>query len=352
MTTLLPAPDALGHAGDLSFSRTVDRSLLHRSALSEVFLTDARRVDERRYVAAAQLPPAHPYYTSYSLRPRLLDPLLLLECCRQAETLGAHEYFGVGMGSRFVLREWSMRLSESSAISVPRGPAELIMLVTTRDAREHRRQLRGLRYEIDMYTRGTWLGQVRMSVSYLPPDSYDFLRSRRRGSRPPTTDEYQPVAGGHPAEPYLVGRTNPVDVVLLDPVIGPLSASATLRVPVDNSSMFDHALDHVPGMILMEAARQICLLAGNEYYGSSTTRTAMVAVTASFTAYAELDKPIMVAVDRTPVAEPAGMSVQDAFPGAQWMSVAFWQEEAPVSTATPAMATIVESGRGIPGERA
>lgn len=81
-------------AGTLNFTRTVDRSLIHRWALSEVFLTDARSVDESEYLAAAQLPPWHAYYSERFSRLGAPDPLLLLECARQAETYGGHAFVG------------------------------------------------------------------------------------------------------------------------------------------------------------------------------------------------------------------------------------------------------------------
>jgi hypothetical protein len=347
MTILLHEPEILSHFDKLSFSRTVDRSLLHRAALSEVFLTDAQRIDVHRYVAAAQLPPAHPYYTHHALHDRVPDPLLLLECARQAETFGAHEFFGVGIGAKFVLRRWSMRLPGLLTVTAPRGPAELTMLVTTHHARAYRGTLRSLSYEIDLSIGGHGLGRVQIDVSYLPPDTYDFMRLQRRGSRPPSTSDYRPVQGQRRVAPHLVGRTNPVDVLLLDPVIGPQRICATLRVPIDNFSMFDHEQDHVPGMVLTEAARQICLLAGNEYHGRSSASTTMLSVDALFTSYAELDKTTTVMVEQTPVEESVDASITASAPPARPMPVVFEQDGVPISRATLVMGELL-AGTDIP----
>nr|MDT0665959.1 hypothetical protein [Micromonospora sp. DSM 115978] len=46
----------------LTYQRTVDRSLVHRRALTEVFLTDTRALAADRYVTGAQLPALHAYY--------------------------------------------------------------------------------------------------------------------------------------------------------------------------------------------------------------------------------------------------------------------------------------------------
>ena len=74
-----------GACPELGFEHTVARSLVHRRNLSELFLTDGVRLDSAHFAAAAQLPMIHYYYTDHLTDDRV-DPLLLLECCRQAET--------------------------------------------------------------------------------------------------------------------------------------------------------------------------------------------------------------------------------------------------------------------------
>ncbi len=64
-------------AVNLEFMHTVDRSLLHHWALSEIFLTDGRKVGDDEYLAAAQLPPSHAYYTEHTSRLGAPAPMLL-----------------------------------------------------------------------------------------------------------------------------------------------------------------------------------------------------------------------------------------------------------------------------------
>ncbi|MEU8581342.1 ScbA/BarX family gamma-butyrolactone biosynthesis protein [Streptomyces abikoensis] len=285
----------------LEFTRTVDRSLLHRWALSEVFLTDARRVNESTYLAAAQLPPSHIYYTEGCSRLGVPDPLLLLECCRQAETYGGHAFFGVPRDSKFLLRSWSMSLPGLLTAPVTDRPGELAMRVRTTNRRGAAGDVRRLTYEVEMELSRHRLGTVRIDVGYIPGEVYAMVRERGRG-RPLTPFADVPRTGSRLA-PSLVGRTDPANVVLGDVRTGPDGASASLRVPVDNRSMFDHAQDHVPGMVLMEAARQLCLFTASELHGASTPRTTVAGFDFSFTRYAELDSPTTVHVRKS---EPYG----------------------------------------------
>ena len=59
---------------DLSTAQSVDRRLVHRSALAEVFLTDYRYTGASSFLALAQLPPAHSYFSRmpmYGVRGRM-----------------------------------------------------------------------------------------------------------------------------------------------------------------------------------------------------------------------------------------------------------------------------------------
>jgi hypothetical protein len=290
---------------ELEFERTVIRKLVHRRALSEVFLTDSRRVDETRFVAGAQLPPSHAYYTDH--RVPGVDPLLLLECCRQAETHAVHVHYGTPLDTKFVLRDWSLRMLDED---LPGGPAEVVIATTTQDAQWRGEALRELSYRMRVEVAGRHVAEVAMRVQYLPDTAYRMLRARQRDGDPPSSDEYRhgPTTD---VQPWRVARSLPDNVVLLDPDTGPHGVRALLRIAGGHPSLFDHAQDHVPGMVLMEAGRQAALLVVGESWR-------MTGLEATFAAYAELDSPITVvgqqlADDRVRVTvEQAGKTITEA----------------------------------------
>jgi hypothetical protein len=317
----MSAPD-LSSVPELRFDATVDLALLHRSNAGEAFLTDAVRTGPYAFVAAARLPAAHPHYGGHTGPSRHRDPLLLLECARQAETYAAHTLYGVEPDARFVLRNWSVDCTAAAAA----GPPELVITAVTRNARTVGDRLRGLDYELDLWSAGVRLGGVRMEVGYLSGTAYTVLRTRRHGGPPPSSDDLPPTPGD-PVAPQRVGRLRATDTVLLDVTTGAGVVTARLRVPTENPSLFDHAQDHVPAMVLMEAARQLAALATHEWTGVAPARTELVAVDASFAAYAELAEPVEL------TATPHGRSV----------AVAFHQAGAEVAQARITMA---ERGRG------
>ncbi|MBV9823906.1 MAG: gamma-butyrolactone biosynthesis protein [Actinobacteria bacterium] len=292
----------------LSWSGTVDLALLHRRNPDEAFLTDAAATGPDAFAAAALLPPDHPHYGGHTGPSRHRDPMLLLECARQAETYAAHALYGVEPDAHFVLRSWAAEFSQPlpGDSVLPESSTELLLTARTGNARLLRNRLHGLDYDLRLTAGGESAGRVRMAVGYLGHRAYTVLRARAHPDGLPSSDRLVP-AGGTPVAPARVGRLRATDVLLLDLTAGAGSIHARLRVPVENPSLFDHAQDHIPAMVLIEAARQLATLATAAWDGPAPEAGWMAAMTASFSAYAELAEPIALA------ATPAGPEIDISF---------------------------------------
>jgi hypothetical protein len=285
----------------LSFAGTVELSRIHRRNPGEAFLTDVEPRGPYDFVAAARIPRDHPHYGAHTGPSRFRDPLLLLECARQAETYAAHDLFGVEPDAHFALRDWSAEFTSGA----PDGD-ELLLSGTTFNPKLVYDRIRGLDYELHLAVQGIPAGRVRMRVSYLSDAAYAVVRTRQHPGPRPSSDTVV-LVGGCPVAPARVGRIRATDTVLDDVAVGPRAVTARLRVPVENPSLFDHAQDHVPAMVLMEAARQLAALATTGWGGPPPDRTIVSALSASFAAYAELTEPVEL------VAVPSGDYVESAF---------------------------------------
>ncbi|MEU0531441.1 ScbA/BarX family gamma-butyrolactone biosynthesis protein [Amycolatopsis tolypomycina] len=277
----------------LAFDRTVARGEVHREALSEVFLTDSVRVDESRFVAAARLPASHAYYGDHT-GGTPIDPLLLLECCRQAETHAVHAHFGAPRDTKFVLQSWSLTMHPLPA-NVHIGPAEVVISAHTDEAVWRAGELRAMRYCMQVYVAGRHAADVVMRVQYCPDELYRLMRGRCHDGRVPSSDDFRFTTTE--VAPGLVGRDRPENVVLTDARVGADRVSARLRIDGGHPSLFDHAQDHVPGMVLMEAGRQLAVLAASTAHGTPADAVEVTGLNAAFGAYAELDTPITVSTD-------------------------------------------------------
>ncbi|GAA2184049.1 ScbA/BarX family gamma-butyrolactone biosynthesis protein [Micromonospora lupini] len=270
----------------LEFDRTVHRALVHRRALAEVFLTDAVRVADDRFLAAAQLPRAHWCYTDHTAAPAQVDPMLLLECCRQASTLLVHRFLDLPFGTAFLVKSWRTRITDPDALVSGPTPGELRLDIRTAGARSRDGQLRSLTLDIGLQVDGAAVGESHIQAGYLPAEDYAALRTLRRRSPAPMSDELAPRTGAQPVQPALVGRRDPRNVVLAEAHVAGPTATARVDVPLDHASLFDHPLDHVPGMALLEAARQMAVLLTGE--------PRVTGLDAAFVQFAELDSPLTV----------------------------------------------------------
>ncbi|MEE4542484.1 AfsA-related hotdog domain-containing protein [Streptomyces sp. V4-01] len=344
----MPLAGHVPAADTLSFAATVDPALLHRRNPAEVFLTDLSAAGPRRaedggveggedgaedgddagggFAAAALLPAGHPHYGSLAgPAGDRVDPMLLLECCRQAETYAAHALHGVAEGVGFIFRGLSVETfpdpERAAGHAAPDaatrdGAAEprdrLVMACRTREPGVRRGAVSSLDYDFDLWTGRRRTARIVLRVGYAEARTYAALRSRRRGGPPPTSDAPVTAPAGVPVEPVRAGRLRATDCLLLDLAAGPAEVTAGLRVPVENPSYFDHPHDHVPGMVLVEAARQLAVAAAGHWDGAPGGPAAMTAVEAEFSQYAELDRPTALSATALdgPGAGPRGRHVE------------------------------------------
>ncbi len=303
--------DAGRTAPGLSFARTVDRTMVHRSAVSEVFITDIRRTGQTSAVAAAQLPLTHGYYNDHVQQPLLFDPLLLLECCRQAAICAAH-VGEIPFQTAMLVHSFSLRLQNLGSLAVGKDPGELEIDSVFFPAVSKAGAIRGASITQTLFAAGTTAGQHDMTVSTLTQRRHDALRRLQRGTPAPSTADRDGGAPPGQAEPSDVGRVHPLNVLLSRIRVTGGLARAEVTPRLGNRALFDHDYDHLPAMTLLEAARQIALVAAGAATGAAAGRTHVSAVEAEFRRFAELDEPLTVSAG-SPVACGQAVTVSVAF---------------------------------------
>ncbi len=297
MTLAEQAPaQAAPAAAELAYQRPVDRVLVHRRAVMEVFVTDAARHGDDAFAVAVQAPRAHDYYNDHTHRPSLLDPLFLLEAARQAVTVVAHRWLDVTYDTSFLISDWTTEFTDLAALRT-RGdaPDEFVVEVTARDLKRRGTRLLAATLDCVFLVGGRRAGTSTVVAGYLSRDGYGAHRAKTRGSVPPLSSDRPAGRTGTPVDPALVGRERTANVVLTDVTRHPddtTALRAVLDVPVRHAAMYDHPLDHVPAMALMEAARQAAVLASG---GPAELRYAR-AFGAVFRRFVELDSPVTVSV--------------------------------------------------------
>jgi 2-oxo-3-(phosphooxy)propyl 3-oxoalkanoate synthase len=285
----------------LSFGRTIERSLVHRASVAEVFVTDIQPAGDARFVAAAQLPLSHGYYSDHTRKPAVFDPLLLLEAGRQAGIAGAH-LLGLPKGAMMMVAGFTIALT--GALPAGDRPGELRI-----DNRFDASRMRGGRVRTGSVTQDLYLGEEHigvhtMEVNVVTPSEHNALRGVMRGTPAPFTSQLEDLPARRPP-PHVVGRTNPLNVVIADVFRDGQGARALVAPLFGNRSLFDHDYDHLPATTLAEAARQLAVvLAGPD--------AVPYEVSGRFMRFAELDAPCVAQAARSGPAVHVEFSQDDS----------------------------------------
>ncbi|WP_405868234.1 MULTISPECIES: ScbA/BarX family gamma-butyrolactone biosynthesis protein [unclassified Streptomyces] len=260
-----------------TLTATVPRQLVHRASVAETFLTGWARTGANRFRLFAQWPRAHQLHVSPDRS--AYEPLLVAETVRQCGALLAHAEYEAPLDHFFVLKELRFT-THPEHLAVGAAPAEPVLDVRIFDVRRRAGRPTALRYDTDVRLGGERVATAHISVSWTSESVY----RRLRGGRTAATVSPLPIPPALPTT--TVGRALSTDVVLAPP---DRPGRWQLRVDTAHPVFFDHPLDHVPGMLLLEAARQV-----------TRTRTAEPGSSASFHAtfhqYAELDRPTWIEV--------------------------------------------------------
>ncbi len=300
------------------FDATVPRQFAHKRAVEEIFLTDILVRESRGQVlACAQLPRSHALYNE--IENGFHDLLLILEIGRQGMTIYGHAWLDVPEGTAFVMSGLQAEVIDLDALRQGDAPAELVIDVPFGGERiDGRGRVRG--YNL----RGVGAIDGRPAIDFcgdallIPEALYERVRSVRVEGEP----EIPPAP--LPVEPARVGRRSSRNVVVGDAAYSEGELRCALLADPSHPSFFDHPLDHVPGMLMLETARQAALLHVGEL-GWPPAETVLDACEARFTQYAALSPPAtcrVLARERPPATESAPDA--DATP-AEYLRVHFAQ---------------------------
>ncbi|PBC39205.1 A-factor biosynthesis protein [Rhodococcus sp. ACS1] len=266
----------------LSFERTIARRYVHRQAVAEVFLTDCVELSQPdQFAIAAQWPRLHGFYRA---RGGIYDPMLLTETLRQAAIYLAHVRYKVPLSGRFVMQDIHVR-TQLDALEVGPSPADVTAVATLSDLAYRGQVLSSFRIELQLWLAGREIGSASGVTSALPPSAYTRARWGSAGPRTPG-----PARCGTAITPALVSHVEDQHVVL-----GRQTARDEweVRVDVTHPVLFDHPLDHLPGMLLLEVLRQGTFAT----FATFEVRDAhLESIDAVFHRFAELDRRTTVRI--------------------------------------------------------
>ncbi|MFE9256582.1 ScbA/BarX family gamma-butyrolactone biosynthesis protein [Streptomyces sp. NPDC006879] len=284
-TVLAPTPGTTTELPHLT--TTVPREYVHKAALAEVLLTGWRRTASDSFTITAQWPRAHSFFAPIG---RLHDPLLLAETVRQTFPLLSHVAYDVPFGHHLIWDFYRYTLTPD-ALATGERPAEITLHLDC-EATFRGNRFAGLSMQVLAVRDGVQLGRAEARFSSHTPTIY----RRWRGAHADLERTLAAVVPlPLPVPAHRVGRDRSADVTL----------SATedpgrwqLRVDTSHPVLFDHPCDHIPGALLLEAARQAA------HALPFPTMAVPTSMDVSFSRFAELDMPCWITAEHLPETRP------------------------------------------------
>ncbi|ONK09789.1 ScbA/BarX family gamma-butyrolactone biosynthesis protein [Streptomyces sp. MP131-18] len=271
------------------------REYVHLVHEDTVFITGWKRLKTHKFLLTAVWP------GSAGIRP--YDPRVLSQLIRQSGLAIAHAEYDVPLAYQTLLHSLDYDVAEGLSLPDDR-PTPLEIEVVVAEAGRKGRTARSLTMEVRLRAHGATVVTSRSEFGWVSPAVY----RRLRGGRSTAAWGAWPLPAA--LAPESVGRAALADVVL-SPGLRPHHWQ--LRNDVANTLLFDHPVDHVPGLVLVEAALQ----AAQTRLPGFAVRT----VRSSYQRFAELDEPCWIEV------RPAGPPGPD---GADTLLVGGTQDGRPV----------------------
>lgn len=263
---------------DVTAGIPVTGEYVHKVDVSEVLLTEARATGADTYRISADWPRSHGFYTS---RHGLHDPLLLAETVRQTVPLLSHAGYGAPFGHRQSWSSLNYALTPA-ALAVGEGDTEVELRIACQDVVRRSGRLASMNLQIEVLRDGIRVGTARTRFANHAPALYERLRGPYADLARATSRALPPAP---PVEPARVGREHPADVVL---AASDVPGRSRLRVDLSHPVLFDHPVDHAPGMLLLEAARQAAQAVAHP------RPVVAVGMDTLFARYCELDVPCWI----------------------------------------------------------
>jgi hypothetical protein len=283
-------------AADLRTDRPLPGQVVHKAALEQVFVTDwMHGPGEDWCTIAARLPLAHARFSDTAAP--FHDVVLVAETARQAGLVVASEILDIARDRHFLLREVKVELDPIERSRKGRDTCDVLFSQDPSSKLRMRpgRAMAGAFLRTRLAIGGHDAGVSEVSGAIVPPDFYAGLRGRNR----------EAVSGRGLPDPVpradwetRTGRRNPANGVLtrIRPAAGERAYEASLIVEPDDPTFFDHPLDHVPGLLLLEGVRQVAVAGACEELGIDHSRLVVAGFEMRFSRIAEFHPDIVCAV--------------------------------------------------------
>ncbi|MET9558475.1 ScbA/BarX family gamma-butyrolactone biosynthesis protein [Streptomyces sp. NPDC006645] len=236
----------------------------HLSHADSILIKDARRNGADRFTLTVQWPSVG--------GPGRYDTRILAQTLRQTALFTAHAEYGVPTSHQTLLNRLDFDVIPTA---LDGGPQILDVDITV--TKGHSRQPNALRINFRIHRDGVTVATAESDFSSISPGAYRRIRGGH------ATFDWASWAVPLPVPHEAVGRADAIEVSLSP---GNRPGRWRLRNEPAHTLLFDHPVDHVPGLALLEAAQQAAHALLTPAGAPETTRARI-----TYERYVEFDAP-------------------------------------------------------------
>lgn len=276
-------------AAEINCDSTISRRLVHRNFIDHVLVTDVVRIQDDQFLCGARLPQSHPYFNEMSGGGGCCSILLGAETMRQACIALSHKFLAIPPSFSYILQRAWCSLEKLGPRTVTPEVANLILDIRlTNHSYRRSGELIGLVAHSTTYCAGERIMNARGQWIFVPTKVYERLR-RPNGDTDGNGNGSRPI----PIAPDQVGRKGLDNIVItalthLEPDV----LETYVVVDPNHPYFFEHKLDHVSGMLLLEACNQLGTAAAARLCALAPNEVVFKCLDAEFHEFAALDQPI------------------------------------------------------------
>ncbi|WP_299529011.1 ScbA/BarX family gamma-butyrolactone biosynthesis protein [uncultured Streptomyces sp.] len=266
-------------------------AVAHRAADRDVLVRGLRAMGDDAYTLDLDWSGPHLFFGP--ARGSVHHHMLIAQTLRQIGLALAHTEFAIGPSHHFLMNDLTYAVDPRHRTDLSPLRAEASCTWTARNA---------VRVAISLIQRGTTFLTSDSSFSWVSDRGYRRLRGPRLESRPGPRP--------FPVPPSATGRHTPDEVVL-----GPSERPHCWELIPDtgNPALIDHPVDHVPGLVIMEAVHQAAFAFIRERTGGAGTGWCPVSTAMYADRYVEFDAPCWIEARAVPPLPPgAGLTAPPA----------------------------------------
>ncbi|MFJ3586746.1 ScbA/BarX family gamma-butyrolactone biosynthesis protein [Streptomyces sp. NPDC090127] len=279
-------PEATTYAHAQRGTRGVPKEFVHLHDESSVVITGWDRCDDAFFTLTAQWPA--------TAVEGPCDPRVLAQTVRQSGLLITHAEYSIPLSHQTLLYDFNYTVHPDFRVS-PAEPTDLDIEIRTTETRRSGRVISALRMDIHILREGATVARADCEFGWVSPAAYRRLRGEHH------TVDWGSWPVPAPVEPHTVGRTDPADVLL---AVGDRPGRWQLRNDIGNRLLFDHAVDHVPGLVLIEAAHQAA------HAAAAPAHFVPVDLATTYERYVEFDEPCWLETELIPFPASGRLTVR------------------------------------------